>query len=352
LTLAISDFSCQDGGNYRAFIRVVGGTPPYAYKDTQIPEDGATFSTEPFPSGQTNTIDVKDSNGCTATIDVNHTCEEPCNLPCGGQSRRGAYRLWIQPPAAGTVYNSYKQDSVVKFRFNGRDFDLPDTATLMQIAADQLSNNYKDAIGAVIKRLNKLINLTINTAFGDLGVNRLEMTYDPADKDPFGVFLIEYFVCDKFNLEFDFSFLKSDQAFSLSARYTNEPAVTGAPFDGVVLSNRRSQKVVQVPAFNYNERNQCQNSNYNALCVGPVPKLASGVSRVAGAVLYNLTGKVSNMDANDILAWVWDVPLASEPLFEGQQVAGVSVRTAGGKARLTGITKQGCFNIAESTIPQ
>ncbi|QDA61592.1 hypothetical protein [Hymenobacter jejuensis] len=351
LLLKETDFTCDGTASYRSFLRVEGGVPPYLANGA--PVTGDSFATDPIASGTATTIEVKDQNGCTASLEVQHTCEQPCNLPCGGQSRRCAYRLWLQPPVEGAPYETYKQDSEVKFQFNGQDFALADAGSLVQIQAGQLNGNFRNAIGGAVKKLNERIKQALVAEFGpELGANRLVLSYEPADSDPFGILWIEHFECEQFSLEFNYSFAKPTPAFSLLMRYTNEPDVTGAPFNGAILVNRRlNNKETRVPAFDCRERNQCTGTDFQKLCEGPDPKPVVGIERQENNG-FLFAGKVENVPVNSVVAWVWDVPIAqpTEPFYEGPKVE-AQLQKPGGTARLTAITQKGCFGTAEQNIP-
>ncbi|MCX6218600.1 hypothetical protein [Spirosoma sp.] len=363
LTLSVSetDYRCEDG-KYRAFVRVAGGTPPYFYKRAtdELKFNETVFFTDPIPSGQEATVVVRDSNKCaSAKLIINHTC---CDLPCDGQSRRGTYRLWIQPPGDSTRYNAYNQETPIKLRFNGKDFALPKTLDLLNLSADALNSKFQETLGEVIKNLNTIIDDTLTKELGQSGSKRLMLTYMPTADDPFGVLMIEYFVCDRFTLDFSYSTDISEQRYSLNVRYTNEVDLASAPFEGVILFNQKTQKSAQIPAFNYVQRNQCLRTNFTPECSGPKPVLESQtvgrLTTIPPVILtinvpsFNATfeGKVANMDRSEILGWIWDLPLAEEPVYVGQKVMDIPLRSNKLPVRLTAITTKGCFNILDSRI--
>ena len=351
LTLSVdeAEYRCE-AGNYRAVIHVAGGTPPYFYKrvDDELEFTDAVFVTEPFPSGEEVTIEVRDTSECgPVTLPVKHTCEPPCDLPCGGLSQRCSYRLWLQPPVDGALYETYKQESDVKIKLNGKEFSVPNA--ILQIPSPELNQDFKTAIQQIVKKLNAAINQLLR---GDFGKNRLVVTYNPADNDPFAVLLIEHFICDTFSLEFDYVFAKPDPTFSLHIRYTNEPLPTGALFRGVALTNGRlNNKLTLSPAFDCSGRNQCTGSNFKKLCEGPDPKLTIDVQPVRQTNSFRVEGRVTNMPENEIVAWIWDFPTVQslEPFYEGQR-AEVRLQGPGGTVRLTAITKNGCFGTAQRLL--
>ncbi|MES2730974.1 MAG: hypothetical protein V4714_04470 [Bacteroidota bacterium] len=343
LTLTNPAFDCFGGESsaYIAVFQINGGTPPYT-ATLGGTVNGNTFTTDPVASGAVFSVEVRDEKGCTAKAEGEHACEEPCDLPCGGQSRRCAYWLWVQPPSEGTRYQSYRQeDQNIRFRFNGHDISLPTTTALLNIPVAKLNSSYPDSVGGVIKKLNEAIERALVKDQGEAGRNRLVISYTPAETDPFGLFRIEHFVCDTFTIEFNYAFAKPDPVYRLAMRYTNEPDPSGALFDGAILINRElDNKETRVPAFDCEERNQCSGSDFQKLCEGPKPKPAIDIQRQENGFLFS--GKVENMPDEEIVAWVWDASTAlpTEPVYVGQEVEAQLLRPEG-SVKLTAITKLG-----------
>lgn len=330
---------------YRVSFIISGGAPPYTAGTGTV--TGSIYTSPPVNSGATIGVTIVDSVDCSVTKDFSHTVPEDCNLPCDGQSRRCAYRLWLQRPLEGASYEVYRQEGGIRFRFNGEDIDLADVDGLLQIATDELNRDFNNAIGGAIKLLNLAINQVLIEKFGHEGNNRLVITYKPNRSDPFDILWIEHFVCETFTIEFNFSFAKPSPAFALIMRYTNEPNADGAPFDGAILFNRRSRlnPEIRVPAFDCSERNQCENTEYTKLCVGPEPKPTIELVREGNQL--SLTGRVDNLNENEIIAWIWDFLTTStaEPFYAEQKVE-MQVQNPSVPVRLTAITQNGCFGIA------
>ncbi|ACH39563.1 hypothetical protein Gbem_2555 [Citrifermentans bemidjiense Bem] len=345
MVLKETDFTCEGTATYRSSFSIEGGTPPFLANDK--PVTGNVFSTDPIASGTSFIVTVTDQNNCSATSEVRHDCQEPCTLPCNGQSRRCAYRLWIQPPAGDAQYKDYRQTPALKLRFNGRKIELS-AENLPQIDAPHLNENFDNAIGGYVKALNDAINQALIDQTGALA-NRLVLSYQP-EGYPFRALQIEYFVCDSFNLSFQYSFAKPDPAYSMVISYSNEPAPTGMPFDGALSTNKRLKKETRVPAFDCSERNQCTGGDYQKLCEGPVPQLDFSMKRGDGNV-FHLHGKVGNMPENEMAAWVWDFPVESpnEPFYEGQN-ADAQLQHPAGTVVLTGITSKGCIGSVQKEM--
>jgi hypothetical protein len=176
---------------------------------------------------------------------------------------------------------------------------------------------------------------------------RLLITYEPRETDPFGMLRIEYFVCETFSIEFDFSFFMRTSGSDFIVRYSNEMDVSGALFDGVIFINRRlNNKETRVPAFDCSERNQCRGSAYQPLCEGPAPELQILTQPLSNGLL--LTGIVNNMDVDEISAWIWDVSAGqSEEPFHQDNPLLLSPERLRGPVTLTAITRKGCFGIKQ-----
>jgi hypothetical protein len=344
--LSIDDVRFIDdasAGRYRVTFVVSGGTAPYQANSGTV--SGNVFTSDLVASGEIISITITDRAGCKIAREFQHAV---CTLPCGGQSRRCNYRLWVQPPVENEQYEMYRQQEM-RFRFNGDNIQLP--PDLIQFEAGQLNNNFDGTISDAVKRLNAAINAALVQKLGDAGRDRLVVSYEPGALDPFRSLRIEYFVCDVFAIEFDYLYAQPDPSFTLTMRYGNEPLVTGAPFDGALLLNRRLNKHTEVPAFDCSERNQCDGTDYHKLCEGFNPQPVITIERLPGnSIQFQFTGKV--MDTSQaIIAWVWDVftTRTNEPFYEGQQVVADLDRPVG-EVRLTVITEKGCFRAVDDRI--
>ncbi|MDF0651250.1 MAG: Ig domain-containing protein [Nitrospira sp.] len=333
---------------YQVSVPISGGVIPYKAETGTVA--GSTFTSLAVTSGTAVTVSITDSAGCKVSREFRHTV---CDLPCGGVSHRCAYRLWLQPPVGEARYETYRQEGeAVKLRFNGTDIALPGTNVILQAETAQLNGSFENTIAAIVKKLNAVVNQALMSALGPQGKNRLVLGYKPAATDPFGVLWIEHFVCETFSIEFNFSFAKPSPAFSLIWRYTNEPDAAGAPFTGAIMINRRlNNKETRIPALDCSERNQCTDSDSTKLCQGPSPKLKFEIAPRENNN-FSLQADVSNMPATDIVAWVWDVSTQSlEPFYEGKQVVAGLTRPEG-VIRLTAITNNGCFAVAQRNVQQ
>ncbi|MGE0275627.1 MAG: Ig domain-containing protein [Nitrospiraceae bacterium] len=331
---------------YQVSFAISGGTAPYQADTGTI--TGSLFTSAAVNSGEAATVTITDSAGCKVSREFRHTV---CDLPCGGVSRRCAYRLWLQPPVGESRYETYRQEGeAIKFRFNGRDIPLPGTNGILQAETAQLNGAFENTIAAILKKLNSVVNQALVTALGPQGKNRVVLGYKPAATDPFGILWIEHFVCETFSIEFSFSFGKPSPAFSLTWRYTNEPDAAGAPFTGAIMVNRRlNNKETRIPALDCSERNQCNGGEYVKLCQGPDPKLKLDIAPRENNT-FSLQGDVSNMPAGEIAAWVWDMSAqSSEPFYQGKQAV-ASVTRPEGVVRLTVITNKGCFAVAQRNL--
>jgi hypothetical protein len=334
LTLTASEFFCEELATYTATIQILGGQPPYLFNGAAVA--GTTITTPSTPSGQTVRVEVMDANKCTAQLAVTHTCQEPCNLPCDGQSRRCAYRLWVQPPAKGSEYEVYDTaNSRILLRYNGKDFTLPGSLVAMSTAG--LNGDFNNTVGDAIKQLNKAIAT-------EIGEGLVTLSYQPDEKEPFALLWIEHFVCETFRLRFDYLTANPKLLLTLQVEYTNEPAPSGAPFDGVAFTNRRANNQrTQVPAFGCSERNRCARTGFEPLCKGLKLKVEINTEKFPQFV-----GVVSGVAESTIVAWVWEFTSAQPggTFYTGKNVT--PTVSSDGRARLTVITNKGCFAVAET----
>ena len=352
LALSVLRYVCEGTDQYQAVLQIQGGTPPYIINGT--PLTGIQFTTPLIPSGNAENFEVIDQNKCNATTTVQHTCEEECDLPCGGISQRCAYRLWLQPPLDEAPYEIYRQArSLISFRFNGETIAMPGTSTILQIDPSNLNGDYQGSMAQVIKILNERINQALVSRLGEAGNNRLVLTFEPAETDPFGIFWIEHFICDTFSIEFSYTYAKPSPTNTLTIRYTNEVEDIGRPFRGAIITNRRfNNKETRIPAFDCSQRNQCKDGVYEKVCQDIEPKPTFFIESL-GRNQFQFGGKMENMPDAEIAAWVWDpiVALPLEPLYEGQQV-NATLQKPGGVVRLTVITQKGCFGFIDESIGQ
>lgn len=342
LTVGEETYTDVDTATYTVSFPVSGGTPPYTANAGTIA--GSTYTSPPVNSGDTISVTITDSAECTTTQTFQHTVPEPCNLPCDGQARRCAYRLWLQQPFEEASYEFYRREGNVRFWFNSEEIEIPDANALLRIPTADLNNDFNNAIGGAVKILNEAINQALINRFGEEGNNRLVISYD-GEADPFDLLRIEHFVCDTFNIAFDFGFAKPSPSFALTMRYTNEPTADGTNFDGAIFINRRlNNQETRVPAFDCSEGNLCDGTDFTPLCEGPNLELSVEIEDRENE--FDLIGKVSNLDENEIIAWVWDILVAqsNEPFYVGQEVL-ARINNPFGPVRLTAITTDGCFGI-------
>ena len=344
LSLGTPKYECVgDKGEYVTTLQISGGTPPYTSKSGKI--DGSNFQSDPIPSKTDTEIVITDNRGCSAAVTVNCTCKKPCLLPCEGKSRKSAYRLWLQPPEDGAPYKLYDQIKEIVFRFNSKTINLPSSADLLQMPVDVLNNDFKGAMVKMVGNLNDIIQKSLIEILGDAGKNRLVITYEPADTDPIGILWVEYFVCETFNLEFEFKVAKPSQGFALNYRYTNEPDANGVVFDGTISTNLELKKKILVPAFDGRERNQCSGTDYVKLCTATLlkPELVIEPSDI-GLFVFQGISKEKNL-----ISWVWDIlnTDATEPFYVGEKAQAI-IRKPNGSVRLTVINNNGCFVTAEN----
>ncbi|GAB1402883.1 hypothetical protein MASR1M74_00610 [Lentimicrobium sp.] len=346
LTLAILNLSCEsDNKFYRASIRISGGMPPYIADGVAI--TGTDFLTKPVASGQSATIVVIDSKKCQTSIQIQHTCETPCELPCNGETLKCAYRLWVQPPQGEQLYKVYNILEGVNFTFNGDVIILPDEAQILQLPAAMLNQNFENAIARALDKLNKAINEALIKELGSAGNNRLRISYKPSKTDPFSIFNIEHFVCDTFKIDFIYRFAKPSPQFEVEVQYTNIPSPLAAHFNGAIFTNlEQNEKVSVVPAFDCSKRNLCTGSEYKNLCEGNTLKPDFTITPGDSGLRLE-----STTPGSDLRAWIWDIfgTVTSEPFYTGVKTV-IQVKDTSGSARLIVISNKGCFAFKDKPL--
>lgn len=342
LTLSAAGFTQTADGLVTARVAVSGGTLPYTVDGKEI--TGTEFFSKPDKNGTVVTVEVTDAKKCTAKQDITLAFEAPCDLPCEGQSRRGEYRLWVQPadPQREILYRDYSSKGDVKFRYNGKDFPI-EIQTLRKLRERDLNEKYDVVMEEIARELNEAVAKAIDRA----GI--LVFTYQKEAQLPFKTMQIEHFECEKFTLEFEYNFIQSQFTFNYQVRYSNEvdPATNDA-FDGVVVSNLRSDKRMRVPAFDISTRNQCKNDNFAPVCISRVPKV--DFKGEQGDIFVQLAGSVIPATTK-VVAWIWEIPLAEEAFFVGEKIDILpQSNPKETPVRLTAITDSGCFGLIDKTM--
>ncbi len=325
---------------------ISGGKAPYTANSGSISEN--TFTSDLTESGELVNVIITDSAGCKKEDSFKHTITKPCTLPCDGQSRKSAFRLWLQPPTKGLEYEMYEYLDNFNFTFNGETIKLPDTKDLFQFKADDLNKSFDEVMVKCVEILDQLLNHGLVDALGSEGKNRMTITYKPDEKDPFGIMWIEHFVCETFSFSFDYRFAKPSPEFKFTVSYLNEKNDAGALFSGMRLANSQTEKTTLVPSFAGLERNLCKGSDYENLCTGLSFELDFAMEFMVRQKAWILK---STSIGEDMVAWVWDIygTSSDEPFYEGEQVE-AQLNSTSGAVHLTVITNHGCFDSTEKKL--
>jgi hypothetical protein len=342
---AVYDDNTEKMG-YTVSFPISGGVAPYAANTGNV--SGNIFTSDLTESGEFVNVIITDAAGCKLEDSFEHSVVKPCDLPCGGQSRMSAFRLWLQPPTKGLEYELYEYLDSFNFRFNGKTIKLPDTKNLFQFKADDLNKSFEEVMAKCIEILDKLINESLADALGKEGTNRMTITYKPDGSEPFGIFWIEHFVCDTFNFSFGYRYAKPTPEFNLNVAYLNEQDDSGGFFSGMKLTNNNSEKSTLVPSFAGMERNLCKGSGYEKLCSGMPLKVGFTMEFLARKKAWMLK---SNTAGDDLAAWVWEIygSPSEEPFYTGEEVE-AQIFSSSGVVQLTVITAKGCFGVAEKKL--
>ncbi|MCI5138863.1 MAG: hypothetical protein D3922_10710, partial [Candidatus Electrothrix sp. AR1] len=278
---------------------------------------------------------IQDNNNCLRAITLPaHTV---CKLPCQGQSKRCAYRLWLQKPTGGEEITGYKRIGEIQFVFNEENISLPNSESLLQLSVKPLTeDNFDNAVSCAVERLNNAINQALS--FAGFGDNRLLIQYQPDEKnDPFSILLIEYFDCeegrDEFSIQFKFSVSPYNE---MTMSYSNNEK-----FNGAALNK------IQVPAFDCSTRNQYSDDEPQKLC--PSPDFTTNINVTRNDNTFTCTGDVSDIAPQSVAAWVWDFPKTQteEPFYQGKTIT-VTSDNSSDPINLTAIV-DGCSAKADPT---
>jgi hypothetical protein len=331
------DYRCE-GGLYRLTFQVSGGRPPYKVVDESI---GAIhdniFESNLIPGGQPVTVEIADSEGEVVSGGFNYECAPPCDKPCAGISRKCSYRLWVQPPPGN--FEIYRPGDVT-FTFTDEK-GKTQTVPGLSIAAmpEMLNKDFHGVMGALIKQMNEKVAKIV-------GADRLVLTYEQNDEDPFARLWVEYFDCESFNLKFHIAYA---QGSSVVKEYEVNYLKAGAA-NAVLFTNLQEDKEpLRIDAFDCSMRDKCKGTPAEKICKGVAPRIT--FKAVPDKDTLTLTGMSSGIGPTAIAYWIWEIEKAAEPFYTGAEVVVKVPGLAKGTAvKLTGINKQGCFVTIEKKI--
>ncbi|MCI5131171.1 MAG: hypothetical protein D3904_06520, partial [Candidatus Electrothrix sp. EH2] len=335
---------------YEVSFEISGGTPPY--KDGPDVIVGSKYTSSATPSGKKlKAVTITDSTTPTpCNISAQPDAHTVCQLPCDGQSKRCAYRLWLQKPTEeGQDITGYEREGEIQFVFNEENISLPNSESLLKLSVDSLTKaNFDNAVSSAVERLNNVINHALSDA--GFGEDRLLIQYQPDEaNDPFSILWIEYFNCDDetFSIEFDFTIGPS--------KFTMRYAKKNEDSNGSVLTID-SEDIPPIPAFDYSTRNQYYQYSHNdphKPC-SDESEFTANINVTQDNNNFTCTGDVSDIDNNSVAAWVWDFPnnQTNQPFYRGKTITVTLNNSPKGtdSIKLTAITENGCFATVTKTF--
>ncbi len=329
----------EDFSSYTATFQINGGTPPYSIDG--VPIDGNTHTTASIASGTGASIEVADSNQCSAKMAVAHTCVKPCDLPCSGIALRRGYRFWLPEPDANKPYKSFKIEKLAfSFEFTqGSRVDLSANvqAIIQSATADDLTARFAEVVGKWLEQINKLIAEKTGKA------DWLKLAYQPALPGSLGTLWIEHFECLKFDIQIISYFQRPEVTEGLSLAYS--PEGTTAQSLGQVKG-----EIIKIPAFDGVKIDKCNPQNPDATLCAKIPdlklKIGKQVDKLTAVV------NVSPSGGDEPSTYLWEAQDGNPAMANGQQ-AKFTFTSTDPKTKLilvTAFTKDGCRVIQEDQI--
>jgi hypothetical protein len=339
LTIGQPSYKDISDEEYTVSFDISGGTLPYNQKNYINYSNGKyTYSRNRKSTDNDTTVTIRDTNNCSKQITLPaHTI---CKLPCQGQSKRCAYRLWLQKPTNDEKITEYTRIGEVQLYFKEQKIHLPNSESLLQLSVKELTkDNFDSAVSCAVKRLNDVINQALS--FAGFGNDRLLLQYKPDDqKDPFSILWIEYFDCEDETFSIEFSILGQADVRTI---YRN---------NNVIIDN------ITVPSFDHSTHDRYNDVPEPNGCA-PFSIKISGMQSGNNSNQYSFSGEVLNESGEgngmgNIIAWVWDFPetQTGQPFYSQLDpvILDQQLDNSDNMIRLTAITNDGCFTTVNNTF--
>jgi hypothetical protein len=325
-----------DLGKYIGTVQITGGKPPYkVLNETAVGTVNASglFESKPIASGTALAVTIGDDDGNVANLPLQHVCPPaPCDKPCAGISQKGSYRLWMQPSTPQNGYEMYQSDAV-ECTFTDEKGTVKQilglSATLVH---SEINKDFHGTMKQLIDKMNASIASTI-------GANRLVLSYELHDGEPFARLWIEHFQCEMFSLKFKYTYSQGGQLNKYEVHYQK----AGSNNDVLFSNLQIDAAAIQIPAFDASLRDQCKGTPPQKVCKEALPRISFNAT-IAGDQL-TLTAIGSEVGKAEIIQWIWEVERSTQALYAGSQiVANVpKIARTGATVKLMGLSKQGCF---------
>jgi hypothetical protein len=331
LPIAVGEptYECTEG-RFTATFTITGGTPPYTINGQAISQD--SFTTEPAASGASVSVEVVDSNACSAKAEFTHVCPPPCNLPCDGIALRRGYRFWLPDPDPNNPYNSFKLDRLV-FSVEsapGRPVDLTGKIgpILRASRADLTPTRFPRLVGSWMDKINKII--ASEPLLSEAGkADWLSLGYEATAPGRLGVLWIEYFECLKFDIQIasTVAFVQRDRSESVTVAYV--PGTT------TILAGDTK---TEVPQFDGTKTDKCNPDKPSEnLCPEP-PNIPLKIAQSA----RGMTVKFDVTPNNGGLVFVWEAQDGMPAIGNGASFTTVFASAGPKLVTVTAFTKAGC----------
>ena len=263
----------EDGLTFKVPVSVSGGRPPYRLttpngETTTVAANGNGSLI--FASGEGGEVLVQDSGdpACETRFTVkSQTCEQGCNLPCGGRTRECGYPFWMQRnpipqvpyrnvklevtslsvageiPGQAVTFNSEQLGRLTEILNPGRDFPNPGSFTSFW--------------NGQIAEANAFLQEQLGSALGSPDQPILRLTYVANSPGGLTTLQIEHYVCHQFNFEINLAFFSETdkQPYQRQWRYSNAGVEVReqSELSGQFVSDTNGS----LPAFNCVLRNRC-----------------------------------------------------------------------------------------------
>lgn len=325
--------------NNQAFVKtftISGGTPPYQVNGNII--SGNSF-TQTFASGQGGSMEVSDSADQKVTVTVEaHTCEQPCNKPCGGEALRCHYHLFMSKPETNNrvLYDFTEVATLVIKNENGQEIFNDNLKPIIDevFSANNrsISNaNFDNKITSLIKRINDLVA----TKLGD--ADSFKLGYDPAQGS---LITIEYYACYTFTLRMMIGYSQNDNAkVQVDVTYNQEKVSFS------IRVNGQNNQKFEIPKFGCTQLNKCNNTVKEDCRI----QVIKNIDVTGNLEKFSLTASLSpSPGAGAKFFWLLEW---SNPAFgTAQNIDGTFITPGFVKARLLVIDAKGCWQYFEKAI--
>jgi hypothetical protein len=322
-------YQCAEG-RFSAAFTITGGTPPYTVNGQAIPQN--TFTTDPAPSGASVSVEVVDSNACSAKAEFTHVCPPPCDLPCDGIALRRGYRFWLPDPDPNNPYKGFKLDRLV-FSVEasaGKPVDLTGKiAPILQVPvgpADLTPTRFPRLVGSWVDQINKII--ASEPLLSEAGkANWLSLGYEATAPGRLGVLWIEYFECLKFDIQIASTIARSAEPESV--------IITYVPGSTTILAGDRT---TTVPEFGGTKTDKCNPDR-------PPENLCPELSDIPLEIAQRADGRTVRFDVtpnNGDLVFVWEAQDGMPAMGNGPGLTTVFASPGTKLVAVTAFTKAGC----------